>query len=221
VLLHFGDLERKRPDVLNRLQKAGIDTAQKVSEYEMVTTMAKEYAKLTGVTCLAVACSLYGIIGGRRLNAAIGDTEGSNRQGQASKHLATSHAAVAAGTADAQHWQHVGQSTGGTEASRRLNAAIDDTEGSNCQEKASNHLAESHAAVAAGTVDAQHRWHAGKSNGDKAGGEQRRQSCPSNILTFIFPQGAQQRQLVACTCTPCKPKSRCGINGVAAFVSAG
>jgi hypothetical protein len=105
VLLHFGDLERKRPDVLNRLQKAGIDTAQKVSEYEMVTTMAKEYAKLTGVTCLAVACSLYGIIGGRRLNAAIGDTEGSNRQGQASKNLAT--AAACCRTT----WASLGQST--------------------------------------------------------------------------------------------------------------
>jgi hypothetical protein len=50
---------------------------------------------------------------------------------------------------------------GGTEAGRRLKAAVaGDYEG---------HLTQSHAAVAVGTADAQHRQHAGNSDGGKRG----------------------------------------------------
>eukprot|EP01047_Picozoa_sp_COSAG01_P081110 COSAG01_NODE_16038_length_1275_cov_15.120748_2_plen_140_part_01 len=92
-----------------------------------------------------------------------------------------SHTAVAAGTADAQHRQHAGQSkgdkkggratiashglhvgNGGKELGRRLKAAVaGDYEG---------HLVESLAAVAAGTADAQHRQHAENSAGGKEAG---------------------------------------------------
>jgi hypothetical protein len=54
-----------------------------------------------------------------------------------------------------------GGKEGGKESVRRLQAAVTgDYEG---------HLAESHAAVAAGTADAQHRRHAGHSDGGKNG----------------------------------------------------
>eukprot|EP01047_Picozoa_sp_COSAG01_P011707 COSAG01_NODE_514_length_16043_cov_248.614212_15_plen_319_part_00 len=93
---------------------------------------------------------------GRRLKAAAaGDYAG---------HLAESHATVAAGTADAQHRQHAGQSDSSTEAGRRLKAAA--------AGDYAGHLAESHAAVAAGTADAQHRQHAGQSDGGTEGGKE-------------------------------------------------
>eukprot|EP01047_Picozoa_sp_COSAG01_P072128 COSAG01_NODE_11385_length_1945_cov_1.295455_3_plen_238_part_00 len=137
-----------------------------------------------------------GYTAGRRLKAAAaGDYEG---------HLAESHAAVAAGTANAQHRQHAGNSDGGKNAAgrggkelgRRLKAAIaGDHEG---------HLAESLAAVAAGTANAEHRQHAGKSvGGTRSAGKKKTGGQAKGV-----PRPTASRTRTPATCSNRRPNNK-------------
>jgi hypothetical protein len=113
-LLSFADLAQRRPSAVKELRQAGIISAHDVADYKFRTAeAAKKNHECLGATpsVFGVLTSLRGINGGmeigRLFKAAIDGTEGSDRKEKLRNHLAQSLVAVAAGTDNAQHRQHV------------------------------------------------------------------------------------------------------------------
>jgi hypothetical protein len=81
---------------------------------------------------------------------------------------------------------------------RHHDAAIDATEGRSHKERSANHLANSRAAIAAGTDNAQHRRHAGLSDGGKKGAGVPTKTC-RNARGVSRPLQSRARAPAVCS----------------------